>query len=70
VDKKEYKFLILENKLKVLLIRDMDAKMASAALNVNAGSWSEPLEFPGLAHFLEHMLFQGSVTYSENSYFE
>jgi len=37
--------------------------MSEAALNVKAGSWDEPNEFPGLAHFLEHMLFQGSRTF-------
>ncbi|CAD8081384.1 unnamed protein product [Paramecium primaurelia] len=70
VDKKEYEYLELPNKLKVLLIRDPETKLTQAALNVNAGSWHEPDEFPGLAHFLEHMLFQGSHTYPETSYFE
>lgn len=57
MDKKNYKYIKLENKLKVLIIHDPDTKMAQAALNVNVGSWTEPNEFPGLAHFLEHMLF-------------
>lgn len=34
------------------------------------GSWSEPDSFPGLAHFLEHMLFQGSHTYPQEGYFQ
>jgi insulysin len=35
-----------------------------------AGSWDEPNEYPGLAHFLEHMLFQGSATFPDSGYFE
>jgi insulysin len=44
--------------------------MSEAAMNVLAGSWDEPSTFPGLAHFLEHMLFQGSHTYPQNEYFD
>lgn len=50
----------LENGLKVLLVHDPESEIASAALDVKAGSWNEPNEFPGLAHFCEHMLFIGS----------
>lgn len=42
---------------KVLVIEDESAQIAQAALCVNVGSWTEPDNYPGLAHFLEHMLF-------------
>ena len=34
--------------------------MAGAALAVSVGSFSDPPHLPGLAHFLEHMLFLGA----------
>lgn len=60
VDQKSYRYIELDNELKVLIIHDKKEQRAQAALNVLAGSWDEPTDFPGLAHFLEHMLFQGS----------
>ena len=43
--------------------------MAYASLTVNAGSWNDPNERQGLAHFLEHMIFMGSQKYEdEGSY--
>jgi len=29
------------------------------------GSWADPPEFQGLAHFLEHMLFMGTEKYPD-----
>lgn len=60
IDHKEYRYFQMDNKLKVLLIRDSKASMAEASMNVEVGSWHEPEDYPGLAHFCEHMLFQGS----------
>jgi secreted Zn-dependent insulinase-like peptidase len=37
--------------------------MAYFAISVNAGSFNDPPERPGLAHFLEHMIFIGSEKY-------
>ena len=34
-------------------------------MNVGVGSFSEPSYLPGLAHFLEHMLFMGSKKYPD-----
>ncbi len=40
-------------------------------MNVHAGSCLDPLEYQGLAHFCEHMLFMGTKKYpSENDFSE
>ncbi|XP_030963559.1 nardilysin-like [Quercus lobata] len=44
-------------------------KKAAAAMCVGMGSFSDPFEAQGLAHFLEHMLFMGSTEFpDENEY--
>ncbi|CAD8053672.1 unnamed protein product [Paramecium sonneborni] len=70
IDPKSYKYVELENQLKVLLIHDPNSEIASVALDVQAGSWNEPNEYPGLAHFCEHMLFVGSTKYPRPDYFD
>jgi secreted Zn-dependent insulinase-like peptidase len=49
----------------MLLISDDQSEKASVAMNVGVGSFSEPRYLPGLAHFLEHMLFMGSEKYPD-----
>ena len=40
------------------------------SMDTHVGSWSNPAEYPGLAHFLEHMLFQATdVNLMEVLYF-
>ncbi|KAH6828296.1 Insulinase family protein [Perilla frutescens var. hirtella] len=44
-------------------------KKAAAAMCVGIGSFEDPYEAQGLAHFLEHMLFMGSTDFpDENEY--
>uniref|UniRef100_A0A673LXS9 Nardilysin-like n=1 Tax=Sinocyclocheilus rhinocerous TaxID=307959 RepID=A0A673LXS9_9TELE len=44
-------------------------KQSAAALCIGVGSFSDPSDLPGLAHFLEHMVFMGSEKYpSENGF--
>lgn len=44
---------------KVMVISDPNATKAAAAMSVDVGAASDPADLPGLAHFLEHMLFLG-----------
>lgn len=60
----------LQNGLEAILISDPKLTQSSAAIIVKAGSWQNPKEYPGIAHFLEHMLFLGTKKYpQESSYF-
>jgi hypothetical protein len=59
-DDRAYRLVTLRsNDLQVLVVSDPNTDVASAALDVKVGSFSNPVEWPGLAHFLEHMLFMG-----------
>ncbi|KAF6174382.1 hypothetical protein GIB67_027853 [Kingdonia uniflora] len=42
-------------------------RVAAAALCVGMGSFSDPIEAQGLAHFLEHMLFMGSAEFPDEN---
>ncbi|CAI5471466.1 unnamed protein product [Closterium sp. Yama58-4] len=68
-DQRQYEALELPNGLTVLLISDPETDKAAAAMDVGVGSLSDPDDAPGLAHFLEHMLFYASEKYPiEDSY--
>jgi nardilysin len=72
-DLKEYKILNLDSGLEVLLVdssklaesrkNSLGAKAtsstAAAAMFVSVGSFADPAEAEGCAHFLEHMIFMG-----------
>lgn len=60
----------LENGLQVYLISDPQIEKSAAVLVVEAGSWEDPLEHQGMAHFLEHMLFLGTEKYPEEGSYE
>ncbi|WP_429195791.1 insulinase family protein, partial [Aeromonas veronii] len=62
-DHRQYHFLELANRLRVLLICDPDTDKSAASLAVNTGHFDDPADRQGMAHFLEHMLFLGTCTY-------
>ena len=85
-DYRNYRIIVLDNGIKVLLASDIkpsllktcknasnnensedETRLAAAALCIAAGSFDEPSDVPGLAHFLEHMVFMGSEKYPEEN---
>jgi len=59
----------LANGLEAYIISDPKADQSAAAIGVEAGSWNDPAEYPGMAHFCEHMLFRGSQKFPNQSEF-
>lgn len=64
-DQRQYRHIKLDNDLDVLLISDPKADKAAASLDVYMGSYQNPEDKAGLAHFLEHMLFLGTAQYPD-----
>ncbi|KAK5154964.1 hypothetical protein LTR04_005901 [Oleoguttula sp. CCFEE 6159] len=60
LDNRTYRVILLGNKLEALLIHDPDTDKASAAMDVNVGSFSDEEDLPGMAHAVEHLLFMGT----------
>lgn len=49
--------------------KTLEEKLAACALCIGVGSFSDPDDIPGLAHFVEHMVFMGSKKYpAENAF--
>ena len=65
LDTREYRVIMLRNRLRVLLISDKDTEKSAAAMDVAVGSFSNPVDYQGLAHFCEHMLFYSNEKYPE-----
>ncbi|XP_066596131.1 nardilysin [Prorops nasuta] len=47
-----------------------EEKMAACSLCIGVGSFSDPPEIPGMAHFLEHMVFMGSEKFPQENDFD
>eukprot|EP00484_Ammonia_sp_Unknown_P002445 CAMPEP_0197074844 /NCGR_PEP_ID=MMETSP1384-20130603/211309_1 /TAXON_ID=29189 /ORGANISM="Ammonia sp." /LENGTH=1070 /DNA_ID=CAMNT_0042513685 /DNA_START=164 /DNA_END=3375 /DNA_ORIENTATION=+ len=62
-DPRDYKIFTLSNDLECILVSDAEAEKAACALCVRVGHFADPDSLPGLAHFLEHMLFLGTKKY-------
>ena len=68
---REYRHVTLENELEVLLVSHPGTDKAACCCSVGVGQLQDPDDYPGLAHFLEHLLFMGTEEYpSENEYSE
>jgi insulysin len=69
-DTRSYQHSVLSNGLRVLNVQDDRALESAFAMAVQSGSSNDPLEFPGLAHFCEHMVFLGTEKYPDPSGFD
>ena len=61
--------LKLANGVEVMIVSDPNADHSAASMAVGVGSWHDPKNRPGMAHFCEHLLFMGSKTYPKESNF-
>ncbi|KNC56280.1 insulin-degrading enzyme [Thecamonas trahens ATCC 50062] len=66
-DSRDYRYIELDNGLRAVLISDPSSEKGAAALDMGVGQMSDPEELPGLAHFLEHMLFLGTEKYPDET---
>ena len=67
LEKRQTAKIVLSNGMKVYLVSDPGIDQSAAAVSVQAGAWHDPKEYPGMAHFLEHMLFMGTAAYPNES---
>ena len=65
LDDRSYETFVLDNGMKALVISDADTDMAAVSVRVGVGKNADPVDRPGLAHFLEHMLFMGNAKYPD-----
>jgi len=59
-DTRQYTAITLSNGLRVVIVEDTQATKSAASMVVNVGHFDDPDDRPGMAHFLEHMLFMGT----------
>ena len=62
---RKYRLFQLQNGLDVAVVFDTQATKAAASMNVKVGSFQDPPDMPGLAHFTEHMLFLGTESFPD-----
>lgn len=69
-DQRNYQLFTLQNGLRTVLISDPEATQAAASMDCGNGYFSDPEDVPGLAHFLEHMLFLGTIKYPDEAAYD
>mmetsp|Transcript_41343 Transcript_41343/g.75529 ORF Transcript_41343/g.75529 Transcript_41343/m.75529 type:complete len:1166 (+) Transcript_41343:54-3551(+) len=69
-DYRQYQYAMLDNGFRVLNVQDKRSLKSAFAVAVEAGSFADPKQLPGLAHFCEHMLFLGTEKYPDATGFD
>ena len=69
VENNEFRSVILPNGMKVLLVKSNDGMQNTfVSLTVGVGSQTDPEDFCGFTHLIEHLLFTGSKNYPDDDY--
>lgn len=64
-DHRQYESVHLENGLRLLGVIEPEGTKSACSLVFNTGSFDDPNDRPGFAHFTEHLLFNGNKKYPE-----
>lgn len=67
-DNRIYKYFILDNNIKCILINDNSLDKSYVVTSVNVGSFANKEYYDGIAHLLEHMCFITSKKYKIKNY--
>jgi insulysin len=70
LDNRNYYIYDLSNKIHRLDVKySNDTDSIGVSVAIKCGFYNDPSEHPGLAHFIEHMLFLGSKKYPSHTLF-
>ena len=67
-DTRNYKYYILDNNIKCILINDDSLDKSYVVTSINIGSFANKDYYDGIAHLLEHMCFITSNKYKEKGF--
>jgi insulysin len=67
-DNRNYKYCVLENNIKCVLINDNLLDKTIVVTSINVGSFGDKEYYSGMAHLLEHMCFITSKKYKTKNY--
>ncbi|UJR18241.1 hypothetical protein I4U23_005141 [Adineta vaga] len=70
IDKWNYRGLELSNGMLCVLVNHESLDKAAVAISVSVGVLADRKDIPGVAHFVEHMLFMGSTKYPNENEFK
>lgn len=64
-DPRSYRYIQLENGMRIVLVHDPQSVMSAASVTVGIGYFADPWDLPGLTHYTEHMVFINSKKFPE-----
>ena len=68
-DNRKFKYIQLDNGLRILLIQDLNSVKSACSITFNVGHFNDDKDCHGISHLLEHMLFLGNEQFSEPNLF-